>query len=142
MERYPAQCVCQKQENLLLITKLFPDHLVHHLLAMWSLGATPNEIQDMWDYNATYQDSMNEGRFAAQSSAFQSLKDPETFQKCLGIDDCYPDFLQFFENEIDAKGMEAVIKEYLLQGDDRANDILGRMFAGLFFPQRVLPNIY
>ncbi|RMZ78669.1 hypothetical protein DV738_g3766, partial [Chaetothyriales sp. CBS 135597] len=105
------------------------NHLVHHLLALWALGATPTEIQDMWDYNVRYQDAMNEGHPAANASG-RRLKDPATFQKCLGIDDCYPDFLQFFEDEIEDKGMEAVIREYLLQGDERANDILGRMFAG------------
>ncbi|KAJ5953292.1 hypothetical protein N7454_000188 [Penicillium verhagenii] len=110
------------------------NHLVHHLLAMWALGATPNEIQDMWDYNAHYQDPMNEGHPAANASDIR-LKDPATFQECLGINDCYPDFLQFFENEIEEKGMEAVIREYLLQGDERANDILGRMFAGSTAPK-------
>ncbi|KAJ6104363.1 hypothetical protein N7523_010683 [Penicillium sp. IBT 18751x] len=109
------------------------NHLVHHLLAMWSLGATPAEIQDMWDYNARYQDPMNGGDPSSNSSDLR-LKDPATFEKCLGIDDCYPDFLHFFEDEINVKGMEAVIKEYLLQGDERANDILGRMFADLVHP--------
>lgn len=103
---------------------------------MWALGATPVEIQDMWDYNARYQDPMNDGHPSANSSDLR-LKDPATFQKCLGIDDCYPDFLHLFEDEINVKGMEAVIKEYLLQGDDQANDILGRMFAG-----STVPTIY
>lgn len=94
---------------------------------MWALGATPAEIQDMWDYNTPYQDDMNPGYSEASSNA---LQDPEVFQRCLGIDDCYPDFLKYFEEEISDKGMQEVIKEYIFKGDERANDILGRMFAG------------
>lgn len=96
---------------------------------MWALGATPEEIQDMWDYNACYQDPMNSG-YPEVASADRGLKGPDVFEKCLGIDDCYPDFLKFFEEEIETRGMHEVIKEYLLKGDERANDILGRMFAG------------
>ena len=104
------------------------DHLTHHLLAMWALGATPSEIQDMWDYNTPYQDDMNPGY--PEASSKHGLYNPEVFQMCLGIDDCYPDFLKFFEEEISSKGMQEVVKEYLFKGDERANDILGRMFAG------------
>lgn len=107
------------------------NHLTHHLLAMWALGATPAEIQDMWDYNTPYQDDMNPGYPEASSNG---LQDPEIFKKCLGIDDCYPDFLKFFEQEISNKGMQEVIKEYIFKGDERANDILGRMFADLVHP--------
>lgn len=95
---------------------------------MWSLGATPAEIQDMWDYNTPYQDEMNPGYPGASSN--HGLQDPAVFEKCLGIDDCYPDFLKFFEEEIASKGMPEVVTEYLFKGDERANDILGRMFAG------------
>ncbi|KAJ5199844.1 hypothetical protein N7472_005048 [Penicillium cf. griseofulvum] len=108
------------------------NHLTHHLLAMWALGATPPEIQDMWDYNTPYQDDMNTGY--PEASSKYGLYDPEVFEKCLGIDDCYPDFLKFFEEEISSKGMQEVIKEYLFKGDERANDILGRMFADLVHP--------
>lgn len=95
---------------------------------MWSLGATPAEIQDTWDYNTPYQDDMNPGYPEASSN--HGLQDPAVFEKCLGIDDCYPDFLKFFEGEITSKGMQEVVTEYLFKGDERANDILGRMFAG------------
>ena len=58
------------------------------------------------------------------------LKDPVLFNQCLGSDDAYADFLRFFENEIAEKGVPDVIREYLLKGDDRANDIFCRMYTG------------
>lgn len=58
------------------------------------------------------------------------LSDPKVFEKCLGNDDCYADFLKFFEDEVAEKGVPDVIKEYVLKDDERANDIFGRMFSG------------
>ncbi|RMZ77744.1 hypothetical protein DV737_g4191, partial [Chaetothyriales sp. CBS 132003] len=100
---------------------------------MWALGATPDEIQNMWDYNVRYQDPMNE-RYLPTNSSNLGLKDPDVFEECLGIAECYPDFLKFFEDEITVKGLQEVIKEYLLKGDERADDILGRMFSDLVHP--------
>ena len=58
------------------------------------------------------------------------LKDPVIFDQCLGKDDCYADFLKFFEDEVTEKGVPSVIKEYVLKGDERANDIFSRMYTG------------
>lgn len=101
------------------------DHVVHHLLALWALGASPKEIRDMWEYNKPYQ-SVIETRTAPNPD----LKDPKTFNECLAQNDSYADFLRFFEDEISVKGVPSVLREYLLGGDERGNDLLGRMFAG------------
>ena len=104
------------------------DHIVHHLLALWSLGGSPSEIQDMWDYNQPYQ-IPQKGNHAATSS-YLDLKDPAIFDKSLGNDDCYADFLKFFEDEVAEKGVPAVVREYVLKGDERADDIFCRMYTG------------
>ncbi|OCK72798.1 hypothetical protein K432DRAFT_430891 [Lepidopterella palustris CBS 459.81] len=109
------------------------NHIVHHLLALWALGAKPNEIQEMWEYNKDYQGPI-EKRPPETVLPDLDLNDSVVFQKCLGNDDCYVDFLKFFENEVAEKGMQEVIKEYLFRGDERANDILGRMFTDLVHP--------
>ncbi|KAA8644076.1 questin oxidase family protein [Aspergillus tanneri] len=87
----------------------------------------------MWDYNARYQNLMH-NRHLEEATTDLGLKDPAVFEKCLGVDDCYVDFLKFFEDEITQNGMEEVVKEYLFKGDARANDILGRMFTDLVHP--------
>ncbi|KAK4147652.1 uncharacterized protein C8A04DRAFT_33805 [Dichotomopilus funicola] len=110
----------------------FHNHIAHHLLAIWALGGSPAEIQDMWDYNAPYQGAIERPR--AADSPEPDLKDPVQFEKCLGVDDCYLDFLRFFEGEIAEKGVPAVIHEYLLKGDERADDIFGRMYTDLVHP--------
>ena len=40
----------------------------------------------------------------------------------------------FFQKEINKKGIEGVIKEYLLKGDEQAEDLLMRLFAGFLHP--------
>lgn len=49
----------------------------------------------------------------------------------LGQEKYYPDFLRYFQKEMDKKGWEAVLNEHVFKGDEAADDILGRLFAGL-----------
>lgn len=114
------------------------DHLVHHLLAMWSLGATPDEIQDMWDYNKGYQTSIK--RPDAIIPADLNLQDQEQFEACLGKDEHYLTFLKFFKAEIAEKGAIPVIRQYVLKGDKRANDIFSRMYTGKSLPHDKLES--
>ncbi|GAB1312818.1 Oxidoreductase AflY [Madurella fahalii] len=105
------------------------NHIVHHLLALWALGASPEEIQAMWEYNISYQAPLE-----PVVSDVIDLRDPVRFKECLGKDECYYDFLRFFEDEITEKGVPAVVKEYVFKGDERADDIFCRMFTDLVHP--------
>jgi hypothetical protein len=49
----------------------------------------------------------------------------------LGKRDQYHNFLTYFQQEIDAKGVEAVLKEYLFAGDEYADAMFVRFFGGL-----------
>jgi hypothetical protein len=52
----------------------------------------------------------------------------------LNTDSCvcryFHDFVAFFESEIDKKGWQAVVNEYLFSRDENSDDLLVRMFAG------------
>jgi hypothetical protein len=82
----------------------------------------------MWDYNQAYQTPIQIGD--VQASPEKNLSDPRIFKQCLGNNSCYFDFLQFFDQEVAEKGVQATLQEYLLKRDDRANDIFCRMFSG------------
>ncbi|KAK3304549.1 uncharacterized protein B0T15DRAFT_245526 [Chaetomium strumarium] len=110
----------------------FHNHIAHHLLTIWALGASPEVIQAMFDYNTPYQDPSERPHTAV--STYRDLQDPAVFGRCLGEHDCYVDFLRFFEDEVAEKGVPAVINEYLLKGDERADDLFGRMHADLMHP--------
>lgn len=51
--------------------------------------------------------------------------------KYLGKGKHYANFLKYFQDEIEKKGWQDVVKEYVFAGDERANDMFGRLFAGM-----------
>jgi len=64
------------------------------------------------------------------------MRTPELFKKYLGKGKYYPEFLIFFQNEMSQKGWENVLSEFLFSGDERAEDLLARLFAGKSFRTR------
>lgn len=55
-------------------------------------------------------------------------------QSYLGKGKYYPDFLTYFQREVDTKGWEAVMAEYLFAGTEAADDLLVRLYAGFLHP--------
>ena len=94
----------------------FHNHIVHHLLAIYSLGASPSTISKGYDTNASYQLPPK----PIHDRLPLDFADSAIFSKHLGDGQYYHDYLLFFQNEISAKGYEAVILEYLFEGDERA----------------------
>lgn len=64
----------------------------------------------------------------------QSLRDKAAFKECLGREKNYPNFLEFFQREIEAKGVERVLRDYVFAGDERAESMLARLFGGMLYP--------
>jgi len=58
------------------------------------------------------------------------MTNPENFKKYLGKGEYYHDFLVFWQGEFEKKGWENVLNEYVFAGDERADDMLGRLYAG------------
>ena len=82
----------------------------------------------MWEYKIPYQAPI-QGHLQPLSMSLD-LQDPVIFDQHLGKDECYAKCLRFFEDEVMEKIMPGVIKEYVLKGDERADDIFSRMFTG------------
>ncbi|KAK0117914.1 hypothetical protein ONS95_012229 [Cadophora gregata] len=62
------------------------------------------------------------------------MSNPDHFQKYLGDEKYYHDFLVFFQNEMESRGFEKVLDDYLFAGNEKADDLLGRMYGGFFHP--------
>jgi hypothetical protein len=62
------------------------------------------------------------------------MSDPSQFKKYLQKEKHYNDFLAFFQKEMEKKSWQDVLNEYVFAGDERADDMFGRMFAGFFHP--------
>ncbi|KKK21810.1 hypothetical protein P175DRAFT_0544167 [Aspergillus ochraceoroseus IBT 24754] len=108
----------------------FHNHTVHHLLTLYALGATPDEIRAMYDLNKGYQALV---QYRPVSTVLQ-LKDRSFFQQCLGDLSYYDSYVRFFQDEIAQRGIPDVVNEYLFQGDEISDDILGRMHSGFLHP--------
>ncbi|KAL4754496.1 hypothetical protein BDW72DRAFT_213913 [Aspergillus terricola var. indicus] len=108
----------------------FHNHIAHQILTLYALGASPDEIQAAYDRNKTYQRQA----LPTHEDVVQSFHQKDKFMDALGKEKCYPDFLEFFQREIDEKGVEAVLSEYLFKQDENAESMMARLFGGLLHP--------
>lgn len=96
------------------------------MLTVYALGAPPSAIQKQYDGNTNYQIPLKHPK----NDVSNDLADVEGFKKYLGRDEHYQSFVVFFQDEIDKKGWQAVLNEYLFARDPRADDMLARLFGG------------
>lgn len=104
------------------------DHIAHHIPTIFALGASPSAIKKHYENNKSYQRPSE----TLHHDLVRDLHDPAIFLKHLGQEGYHHDYLAFFQDEINCKGHEAVINDYMLKGDERADAILVRMYAGAF----------
>jgi hypothetical protein len=69
-----------------------------------------------------------------KQSIIEDMHKPDRFKTYLGKEKYYHDFLVFFQKEIEAKSWQNVLNEYLFTNNDRANDMLARLYAGFLHP--------
>ena len=99
---------------------------MHHICTSFALGATPDIIQKNYDKNDSYQRAPP----PLQDELAQDIRDPKVFIANMFRPKTYPDYLKLFTEEIEEKGYQEVIQEYFFKGDERANIMFNRLFAG------------
>lgn len=104
----------------------FHNHIAHHLLAIYALGASPQELQKAYDDNKGYQRKLK----PVQQKNVEDMSDRRKFKEFMGKEKYFHDYEAFFQNEIHAKGWQNVLQEQLFAGDEHADDMLIRMYAG------------
>lgn len=109
----------------------FHNHIVHHLLALFGTGAAAGAIQKGFDDNLGYQRPARPVHTNVVEDLFQTWSHASSY---LGKDQHYPDFLAFFQREIESRGWEAVVSEYLFSRSEAAEDLLVRLYAGVLHP--------
>ncbi|RAH72929.1 questin oxidase family protein [Aspergillus aculeatinus CBS 121060] len=108
----------------------FHNHLVHFMLTSWALGASPETIELQYKREAKCQ----RPAFPRDEASIQSFADKKEFMKHMYHEDQYSNYLAFFQRVIAEKGVAAVVNEYLFGGDELAESLLSRLFAGLVHP--------
>ena len=63
-------------------------------------------------------------------SLVKELYDRKRLVELLSVHDRYPEYLEFFQSEIEKKGMVKTVQEYVLAGDEAADLMLKKMYAG------------
>ncbi|KAL7797506.1 hypothetical protein V8C37DRAFT_369699 [Trichoderma ceciliae] len=109
----------------------FHNHIVHFLLSLYATGASPGVLEQAYAENHSYQIAAMD----SHSSVVKELKSGWSGGCAyLGKGKHYPDFLEFFQDEIGEKGWEKVLQEYVFKGDERSEAIYGRLFSGFLHP--------
>lgn len=105
----------------------FHNHIAHHVLTLFSLGASAAEIQKAFDSNKDYQ----RPQFPVTGKNVEDMADKAKFNEFLGQEKYFHDYMVFFQKEMEAKGWEAVLNEHLFARDEHAELMLTRMYAGM-----------
>ncbi|KAM0250884.1 hypothetical protein ACHAQJ_008462 [Trichoderma viride] len=102
------------------------NHVLHHLLCIYALGATSLQMEKAFDLNAVYQLPSH----YADSGHAQQLADPAEFKKCLGYSKYFNDYLLFFRKEIETHGIPTTVNTSIFGENERAVDMFDRIFQG------------
>ena len=110
----------------------FHNHIAHHLLTIYSIGATPEQIRHAYEINKDSQRPM----LPVNEENVKAMSDPAKFQSFLGEEQYYHDWMAFFQREVDNNpgGWQAVLQEHLLSRTPNAEELLVRMYAGFLHP--------
>ncbi|TVY90767.1 Questin oxidase [Lachnellula willkommii] len=103
----------------------FHNHIAHHLLTLYGVGAPASIIEQRYAENASHQRPVQ----VNDEVAVEDLHSPEAFTKCLGKGEYYHSFLIFFQTEMELNGWENVVIEYLFAGSETSVDLLQRLYG-------------
>jgi hypothetical protein len=104
----------------------FHNHIAHHMVTIWAMGAKPHQLRSHYERNASYCRTP----LAVQKAVVSDLVDPRVFRRCRGHEDNFANFVRFFINEINKHGYQEVLQKYLVGGSEIANDMLCRIYMG------------
>ncbi|KAI1501372.1 hypothetical protein F5X99DRAFT_383024 [Biscogniauxia marginata] len=102
------------------------NHIAHHDLTIWAMGATPEVLRSQHQRNALYQ----RPSFTIVPPVVQDLEDDYVFKRCLGKEEHFRNFERFFLNQINQHGYQAVIQKYLVGGSEIAEEMHCHIYMG------------
>jgi len=94
------------------------------------MGGGPKHLRRAYDDGELIQ----RPKTAPDLSVVSSLHDPATFRKHTQDIEQYSNFLAFFEQQIAAKGWQAVVTETLFSRNPQSDFLLAQLFEGLYHP--------
>ncbi|PHH84271.1 hypothetical protein CDD83_2214 [Cordyceps sp. RAO-2017] len=132
-----------EQNHVFFNDEGFHNHISHHLLTLYGTGAAPAALEQAFAGNESYQIRA----LASSDEVVAALEAdwPGNAPRYLGRGRHYPDFLRYFQRQMDGHGgrWQPVVERHLLPaaGDDAGGpwaaaryDLLGRLYAGFLHP--------
>jgi hypothetical protein len=98
----------------------FHSHLIHHLLAAYSLGASKEKLQEIFDVHAKDQRPL-------PPSIGEITR--ENYKDQLGKQEAYTSFLKFYQLEVEKYGTVDTVRRWIW-----SDDMLARTVGGAFHP--------
>lgn len=95
-------------------------------MALYGTGASAKDLEKGFLENESYQRPM----MRDHKDLYEELRHWDKAKSRLGKEQYYPDWLKFYQHEIDRLGWQGALKEYLFKGDERSEDLFARMFFG------------
>ncbi|KAI5895057.1 uncharacterized protein SCHCODRAFT_02699022 [Schizophyllum commune H4-8] len=128
------------QENLLadyekhhcyFNNKGFHNHLSHHLLSAYDLGASASLLQDIYEVESASQRPLVQ----APEDKIPPLTE-ENWTSALGQEEAYATYLKFFGEQISLHGAQSTIERYIFSPAANGNGtvMLARFVSGLLHP--------
>ncbi|EJU04191.1 hypothetical protein DACRYDRAFT_20805 [Dacryopinax primogenitus] len=112
-------------------TNGFHNHLNHHLLAAYDLGAPPALLQAIYDAEASSQRPLD-----GEGTLKDLVIDHKNWTEYVGKPDAYKAFLEFFSQEIQDRGMTDTFEKYVFDPSANGNgtEMLARFSSGAYHP--------
>ncbi|KAJ5654860.1 hypothetical protein N7490_001863 [Penicillium lividum] len=109
---------------------LLHNHLSHHALTLYSLGASKEVIEEQFHNQTAYQQELP----ALDEQVANSLSEPASFNKYLADPDQYGNYLHFFQQEMQKEGYEKTMVRYCFADNVEADEVFSRLFLGFIHP--------
>ncbi|OAL71353.1 hypothetical protein A7D00_4254 [Trichophyton violaceum] len=120
----------EQEHNIYFNDMGFHNHIDHHVLSIYALGASPEDVDRAYASGSSYQ----RPALPVDEDVVKRLSNKDEFRKLAGKREHYPNFLHFFKQEIESKGVGSVVQKYLFAGGEFADEMLARLFGGLIHP--------
>ncbi|KAJ5495276.1 Oxidoreductase ptaJ [Penicillium diatomitis] len=108
----------------------FHNHIPHSLLSIYAVGGSPDDIEAAYKRNASYQRPV----LPTDNGVVEKMRQTGNLREHFGKEKHYPNFLSFFQKEIDEKGVDTVLNIYLFAENDQAQNLFCRLWGGLVHP--------
>ncbi|KIA75333.1 hypothetical protein HK57_00212 [Aspergillus ustus] len=106
------------------------NHIAHSILSVLAMGGGPAQLTRAYTDGDSYQRPLP----ALDLSIAESFSDPDIFHTHMFDIHQYTNFLHFFTSQIDSKGWEAVVQEYVFARTPLAETMFSQLYEGLLHP--------